>query len=189
MKNRNKANFIKCLESIPIISVACQKSGIGRATYYRWIEKDKKFKEEVDKSLKEGIERINDIAESKLVTAVNESNMTAVIYWLKHHHKDYIENKIMLSLSEQEELKELIKGFNIKAVCDFTLEKFYRGEIDKNTAISLVSVINKVYPKSSEIDSKREVMETIRKLRESDEEFRELIKTTQQDLEVLPLMT
>ena len=32
---------------------------------------------------------VNDVAESQLMAAIRERNMTAIIFWLKHHHKEY----------------------------------------------------------------------------------------------------
>ena len=29
------------------------------------------------------------MAESQLITAIKQGNMTAIIYWLKHHHNTY----------------------------------------------------------------------------------------------------
>jgi hypothetical protein len=77
---------------------------VSRATYYRWRSEDKKFKEESDKALKEGIEMINDMAESQLLSSIRDKNMTAIIFWLKNHHQSYIP-KLEIS-SDQNQLRD-----------------------------------------------------------------------------------
>jgi hypothetical protein len=77
------------LKKNPIIQFACEKTGIARATFYRWKKDDKEFAEHVEKSLAEGNELINDLAESQLMSAIREKNMTGIIFWLKHHHPAY----------------------------------------------------------------------------------------------------
>ncbi|KKQ26439.1 MAG: hypothetical protein US39_C0001G0193 [Microgenomates group bacterium GW2011_GWC1_37_12b] len=73
----------------PVVQIACQKVGIGRATYYRWRKENQVFANEADSALEEGSSFINDIAESQLLSAIKDQNMTAIIFWLKHHHKTY----------------------------------------------------------------------------------------------------
>ena len=38
-----KKLLLEHLEKTPIVQIACEKSGVGRSTYYRWLEQDKKF--------------------------------------------------------------------------------------------------------------------------------------------------
>ena len=38
---------------------------------------------------------INDMAESKLIQNIQSGNNTAIIFWLKNHHKEYNERIIM----------------------------------------------------------------------------------------------
>lgn len=38
-----KKILLEHLEKTPIVQIACEKSGVGRSTYYRWLEQDKKF--------------------------------------------------------------------------------------------------------------------------------------------------
>lgn len=90
MRNRkDKTLIIDQLKKTPIVQIACEKLGIGRATFYRWKSDDNDFSKLVDEALDEGRWLINDLAESQLVSAVKDRNMQAIMYWLKHHHKDY----------------------------------------------------------------------------------------------------
>lgn len=88
-KARDQELLIEQFKKIPIVQVACEKTGIGRATYYRWRSEDQKFAEEADKAIAEGAFLVNDMAESQLMSAIREKNMTAIIFWLKHHHTSY----------------------------------------------------------------------------------------------------
>ena len=69
-----KKKLIEKLKDNPIVSSACIQLGISRATYYRWIEGDKKFKNKVRASLRMGREAICDLAESKVVSMVKSGN-------------------------------------------------------------------------------------------------------------------
>lgn len=88
-QNSQKIELLTRLRETPVIEVACRKVGIARATFYRWKEKDDVFSKEVDTAILEGSALINDIAESQLLTAIKDQNMTAIIFWLKHHHASY----------------------------------------------------------------------------------------------------
>ncbi len=88
-QKREKDELIKQFEKIPIIQTACAKVGIGRATYYRWRKDDEKFAEMADEALREGVQLMNDLAESQLLSAIRDKNMTAIIYWLKNRHRAY----------------------------------------------------------------------------------------------------
>lgn len=88
-QNSQKADLLEKLKETPVIEVVCRKIGIARATYYRWRISDEKFAKEADLALQAGSALINDMAESQLLTAIKDQNMTAIIFWLKHHHPAY----------------------------------------------------------------------------------------------------
>jgi len=161
---KSKASFLECLKTTPIIQVACQKTGISRATYYRWRKEDEKFKTKSDSSLKEGTYLINDMAESQLISLIKEKNMTAIIFWLKHHHKDYSENRMYLSIPDQEKLTNSINAMDIKGIYNFILNKMSKGEISKSTASSLISIINRNYPNGVQSSRQKEITDELKKL-------------------------
>lgn len=88
-QNKEKELLLEQFRKIPIVQVVCEKIGVGRATYYRWRKDDPKFAEDSDKALEDGNKLINDMAESQLMSAIRDKNMTAIIYWLNHHHPAY----------------------------------------------------------------------------------------------------
>lgn len=85
-----KKNFLEALKkSLGVITPACNLVGIGRKTYYRWIESDPEFYKEV-----QDIENISlDFAESKLHELINDGNCSATIFYLKTKGKErgYVE--------------------------------------------------------------------------------------------------
>ncbi|MCL5073095.1 MAG: hypothetical protein M1308_19735 [Actinobacteria bacterium] len=85
----DKKLVIELLYKTPIVSVVTEKTGIGRSTYYRWRKTDKKFESEADAAIVQGTLLVNDIAESQLLSSIKNGNLTAVIFWLKHHHASY----------------------------------------------------------------------------------------------------
>lgn len=107
-----KFALIEQLRRTPIIQVACEKTGIGRASYYRWRKDDPDFAKACDEALAEGVELVSDLAESKLIGAIKEQNHSAISFWLRHRHPAYaqklqiqakVETEAPLS-PEQEEL-------------------------------------------------------------------------------------
>ena len=86
---KEKELLLEQLKKTPIVQIACEKLGVGRATYYRWRKEDSKFTEDADIAIEDGNKLINDMAESQLMSAIRDKNMTAIIYWLNHHHPAY----------------------------------------------------------------------------------------------------
>lgn len=84
-----KKELLEKLKETPVIELACRKVGIGRATFYRWKLNDEKFARESEIALGEGAALVNDMAESQLLAAIKDQNMTAIIFWLKNHHPAY----------------------------------------------------------------------------------------------------
>lgn len=89
MKKASKSTVIKQLKKTPIVQVSCKKVGISRATFYRWKKEDKEFANDAECAIEEGLGLINDMAESQLITAIKEGNLTGIIFWLKNHHRQY----------------------------------------------------------------------------------------------------
>ncbi len=86
---KTKELLLEQLKRTPIIQVSCEKVGIGRATFYRWKQEDPGFSTKAEEALAEGSSLVNDVAESQLMSAIKDKNLTAIIFWLKHHHPSY----------------------------------------------------------------------------------------------------
>ena len=84
-KNTKKEIFIKCLHNNHgHITEACESANIPRRTYYNWIEKDDKFKDQVE----DAKEALVDHVESKLMAKINDLDTTSIIFFLKCKAKD-----------------------------------------------------------------------------------------------------
>ena len=85
-----KKKLLKYLnEGKGIISYACQKAGVSRQTFYNYKKDDGEFAAAVDE-INEGI---IDVVESKLLTQINDNNLTAIIFYLKTkgRNRGYVE--------------------------------------------------------------------------------------------------
>jgi len=91
MINKSKVQkiLLEQLAKIPIIQVAVDKAGISRATFYRMCNESKKFKRDSDQAIEQGRLLINDMAETQIISAIKDRNITGLIYWLNHNHPLY----------------------------------------------------------------------------------------------------
>lgn len=88
-KAREQAMLLEQLRKMPIIQIACEKSGVSRATYYRWKKEDETFTKAADEALQDGVTLVSDMAESQLLSQIRDNNLGAVMYWLKHRNPNY----------------------------------------------------------------------------------------------------
>lgn len=105
-QKKQKQELLEKLRKFPIVQVACEKSGVSRATFYRFRQDDEAFAVAVDEALSEGINMMNDMAETNLLSAIRGKNMPAIAFWLKHRHKAY---------STKVEVEASIKNFTLNA--------------------------------------------------------------------------
>ncbi len=87
--SKQKELILEQLKKTPIIQVATEKVGVARSSFYRWKSTDPKFAEAVDEAIDNGVTLMNEYAESMLITAIKNQNLTAVFYWLNHRHPAY----------------------------------------------------------------------------------------------------
>lgn len=88
-QSADKKRLLAKLEKTPIIEAACKTVGLPRSTYYRWRKDDPNFAEKCDEVIELSVGRINDLAESQLINAIKNQNMSAITFWLRHHHRSY----------------------------------------------------------------------------------------------------
>lgn len=86
---QDKKKLLAQLTKTPIVEAACKQVGLPRSTYYRWRKEDESFAESCDETIELSVGRINDLAESQLINAIKDRNMSAITFWLKHHHSSY----------------------------------------------------------------------------------------------------
>lgn len=96
--DEQKEKFLEELAKVPVIQIACQRTGISRPTYYLWAKEDKEFKRLADKAIIEGISVVNDLAESKLINNIQQGNNTSIIFWLKHNNERFYPHRYSLDV-------------------------------------------------------------------------------------------
>lgn len=85
----DKRKFLELLQELPNVSVVAKRVGISKATIYRWRKEDETFKKAMAKVLKIGRENINDLAESKLISAIHKGERWAIQTWLEFNDDRY----------------------------------------------------------------------------------------------------
>ena len=86
---KTKQNLLKEIEKFGNVYLSCLKIGVDKATYYRWKQKDEKFREKADEAERIGRENISDIAEHALLQNIKEKNQRAIEYALNHNSEIY----------------------------------------------------------------------------------------------------
>lgn len=94
------------------LSLTAEALGIDRSTLWEW----RKQFPELEKKLNDYDESLGDLAESKLMMAINEGNLTAIIFYLKTKHKGrgYIEGQEIKAT-----VSTAIKGMSQEEAAEF----------------------------------------------------------------------
>jgi len=88
-KDKTKELLLSQLRKTPIIQIACEKSHVARASFYRWKAKNKRFAKAAEEAITEGEMLITDMSEMQLIGLIRDKNFQAVQLWLRHHHPKY----------------------------------------------------------------------------------------------------
>ncbi|OGI67283.1 hypothetical protein A2823_01550 [Candidatus Nomurabacteria bacterium RIFCSPHIGHO2_01_FULL_41_91] len=86
---KQKKALLKELRRAGIVQLACERTGVGRSTYYKWRANDNVFARAAGRALEAGQFFINDIAESRLVRLIQDDDLKAIKFWLQHNHPKY----------------------------------------------------------------------------------------------------
>ena len=103
-KNKFQDQFLAELAKVPIIQVACEKSGLSRQSVYRWRREDKAFEKKMDEALAEGVALVNDMSESQLLNLIKEKNYPAISFWLRHRNDAYKNKLEITTIDDGDEL-------------------------------------------------------------------------------------
>lgn len=123
--NRDRSKFLQYLEDTPFVYYAAKKAGIAPATIYRWMKDNAVFKKEVDKAINEGRDKINDIAEMKLIKKIEAGEMRAIVFYLTHNNRRYVPKR-SIYVEPKRELKagEKCDSCGSEKVEIMSMEKF-----------------------------------------------------------------
>lgn len=115
-KNKLQNQFLEELTKVPIVQVACEKTGLSRNSVYRWRKEDKTFEKKMDEALKSGVAFVNDMSESQLLTLIKEKSYSAISFWLRHRNDNYKDKIEITTKDDNEELTEEQKKVVRKAL-------------------------------------------------------------------------
>jgi hypothetical protein len=101
-KNKFQDQFLDELRKVPIVQVACEKTGLSRNSVYRWRKEDKDFLKKMEDAISEGVALVNDMSESQLLTLIKEKNYPAISFWLRHRNDNY-KNKLEITTKDDNE--------------------------------------------------------------------------------------
>ncbi len=86
-----KDALLEHLAKCCIVQAACERTGVGRSTYYKWYAEDDGFRNAADKAFTAGRAYLNDVAISGLLKLIQEGSVGATIFWLKNNHMWFAE--------------------------------------------------------------------------------------------------
>ena len=101
---KDKEEFLESFRDCTgIVTIACQRKGIARATFYNWLNSDPEFRKKVEEIKKEQI----GVVEDRLLKAILEDNISAIIFYLKSKHPEY-KTKTEVSFDDKEKIDETL---------------------------------------------------------------------------------
>lgn len=103
-KNKLQDSFFAELTKVPIVQVACEKTGISRNSVYRWRKTDTTFSKKMDTALAEGVALVSDMSETQLLTLIKEKSFPALSFWLRHRNDNYKQKLEITTKDEDEQL-------------------------------------------------------------------------------------
>lgn len=147
-KAKLKKKLIEKAWDNPVLSSICHQVGVSRATVYRWMDEDPKFKKDLKQALERGREAISDHAESTILRLSKSSNETVALnaskYILKNNSPVYKEANIgYMRMKFEEKIKRM-------------LEKHQRENEERITGIAVTVFEGK---KSEDQNAKAELTE------------------------------
>lgn len=81
--------LVEEIEKTPLIQIACDKVGISRNTFYRWMKEDEDFLARVNEAVSLGTGLVSDVAISNVLEGIKKKDSMYTKYWLSHKHPDF----------------------------------------------------------------------------------------------------
>lgn len=98
--------FLDEVRKVPIIQVACEKSGISRNTVYRWKREDSDFAKRLTEAEAEGVSFVNDMSESQLLQLIKDRKFSAIRLWLTNNHQRFANKPLRTQEAKHTELSD-----------------------------------------------------------------------------------
>lgn len=108
-----KHTFIQALkESFGNISKACKAVDVSRGCYYKWLDNDEEFKEEINNI----DEYVIDEVENHLLKQIREGSTAGTIFYLKTKakHRGYVEKQEIDHTTKGEKINVISLGNGVK---------------------------------------------------------------------------
>lgn len=84
-----KKKVLSALGEMRIVTHACKKAGVSTSSFYRWVQEDEAFEVKCEEAIKEGTNKICDVAEAVLIGKIQKGDASIAKYWLEKHREDY----------------------------------------------------------------------------------------------------
>lgn len=103
-----KKEFIKYMDkSMGIIRVACEAVGVSRTIVYKWLDKDPKFRAEINRVQREQVGEVED----RLLKAILADSGWAITLYLKSKHPNYRPKQDIYVPGVEKSLEDLIQEY------------------------------------------------------------------------------
>lgn len=113
MKRNMKKQFLRELEKVLVVQVACKRCNLSRQTVYRWRQEDSRFAEKMERALQIGEDVMNDLCESKILSLANNENFQAIKFWLTKRHPRFKEPAKMVVKDDDFDPNEVAKALGL----------------------------------------------------------------------------
>lgn len=132
----DKKKVLEIAETVPFLGAVANKTGVSRATIYRWANKDGGFADRLRAARVLGRENVNDMAESGLVKMIQKESLPATRFWLENNHDRYRKHPSLHEDDRESERvipPEHVERIN-KALAGFKkVQKWILGKMDKES--------------------------------------------------------
>ena len=88
-----KEKLVEQFKKMPIVQIACNRAGVPRSTYYRWLEDDSMFRDAAVAAIADGEAFISDKSEAQLLALIGDKHFGAIKHYLEHHSDSYAKGK------------------------------------------------------------------------------------------------
>lgn len=145
-----KRVFLESVAKMGIVEIACQKTGISRATFNRWKADDIEFRRQVMDAMSKGSEIMDDIVESKFLQLIQQGEIQAILFYLKFRHPKYsargaiqkmlmdqVDDESLVTEDEQKRIDAALKGI-----------REYQTKVDEELQVYMASQVASAAPSS-----------------------------------------
>lgn len=149
-KLRLEQRLLEEIEKTENVSIACEKVGLSRQSFYRWKLTDPDFAEKVNLAMEMGNMSLCDLAQSKLVTNMNKGDQRAIEFHLKNRDPRYKPKKP--DTLEDSKLKPIENIYHGDLECEKDEKKEDEKENDEDEDVETTDPTSPNDPKTPPLD-------------------------------------